>query len=217
MTAHRKVTLPPPDPQPPNSGVGVQPPESGCQAAGRSQAVAGKWIAWNHDQTRVVAMARTRAEAKEAARQAGVPEPVMENVEQTRNFLSDVYAGGGKLSQKLLGEEGELLSASAVGRLVGISPDEVEERRVNGRLIAFAQNGDFAFPSWQFAGEVALSGLEEVLTDLNRHNHHSLAEFRFFLSPNPRLDNETPLAQLRRGMIEEVRRAARAYGEHGAA
>jgi hypothetical protein len=93
----------------------------------------------------------------------------------------------------------------------------VEERRVAGRLIAFPQKGAFMFPSWQFAGAGTLSGLEDVLADLHRHNHHPLADLRFFLSPNLRLDNETPLARLRGGMIDEVRRAARAYGEHGAA
>jgi hypothetical protein len=183
----------------------------------QEQAVAQKWIAWNHDQTRVVARARTCAEAKEAARLAGVPDAVLENVERTRKLLADRYAGGEELCQELLGEEGEPLSASAVGRLMGISPDEVEERRAAGRLIALPQKGAFAFPSWQFAAGGALAGLEDVLADLRLHNHHPLAELRFFLSPNLRLDNATPLARLRGGMIDEVRRAARAYGEHGAA
>ena len=39
----------------------------------------------------------------------------------------------------------------------------------------------------------------------------------FFLSGDPRLNGATPLEELRRGNIEAVRRAASAYGEHGAA
>src|SRR5260370_6048424 len=152
MAANRRTT--------PAIGPSIQPPKDGRQlTTGQDQAVAEKWIAWNHDQTRVVARGRTRAEAKEAARRAGVPEPVLENVEQTRKLLADRYAGGEELCQKLLAAEGELLSASAVGRLVGISADEVEERRVAGRLIAFAQNGAFAFPSCEFGGRGTLSGL----------------------------------------------------------
>jgi hypothetical protein len=210
MAANRRTTA--------GFGPSSQRPKDGRQlTTGQDEAITGKWIAWNHDQTRLVARARTRAEAKEAARRAGVPEPVLENVEQTRKLLADRYAGAEELCQKLLGEEGELLSASAVGRLVGIAADEVEERRVTGRLIAFPRKGAFAFPSWQFAEDGTLSGLEDVLADLHRHNHHPLADLRFFLSPNLRLDNETPLARLRGGMIDEVRRAARAYGEHGAA
>jgi hypothetical protein len=38
----------------------------------------------------------------------------------------------------------------------------------------------------------------------------------FFLSPNTYLDGRTPLAELRRGHVDAVIRAARSYGEHGA-
>ena len=39
----------------------------------------------------------------------------------------------------------------------------------------------------------------------------------FMVSPNARLDGETPLAVLRRGELNNVMRAVEAHGEHGAA
>jgi hypothetical protein len=39
----------------------------------------------------------------------------------------------------------------------------------------------------------------------------------FLVAPNSRLNGDTPLAMIRRGDVEAVLRAARAYGEHGAA
>jgi hypothetical protein len=40
---------------------------------------------------------------------------------------------------------------------------------------------------------------------------------RFFLAKNVRLDGDRPLDRLRRGDVDPVVRAARAFGEHGAA
>lgn len=41
---------------------------------------AGQWIAWNHKQTKIVACGRTFAEAKRAADEAGVSDPLLAKV-----------------------------------------------------------------------------------------------------------------------------------------
>lgn len=41
---------------------------------------AGKWIAWNHEQTRIVASASTVQEVIEAARTAGESDPTFEKI-----------------------------------------------------------------------------------------------------------------------------------------
>jgi Family of unknown function (DUF5678) len=41
---------------------------------------AGKWVAWDHDETRVVASGKTFAEAVEAAERAGEKDPVMQKL-----------------------------------------------------------------------------------------------------------------------------------------
>jgi hypothetical protein len=38
---------------------------------------AGKWIAWDHSMTRIVASGATPAEVLEAAKKAGEPDPVL--------------------------------------------------------------------------------------------------------------------------------------------
>ena len=51
---------------------------------------AGQWIAWDHDQTRIIASGRTFAEVLDAARAAGEPDPLLEKVPR-----SDVRFVGG--------------------------------------------------------------------------------------------------------------------------
>jgi hypothetical protein len=188
------------------------------RTTGRDEAVTGKWLAWNREQTRVVASGQTRAEASKAAREAGEGEPVLENVEETRRAFADLYAQGTDLRQALLDQEGGSLTVREVSRILGTTPEVVEERRAAGSLLALAEKGDvYIYPSWQFTAQGTVPGLEAVLRDLCRHNRHPLAKVRFFLSPNIRLENQRPLHLLRRGMIDDVRRAARTYGEHGAA
>jgi len=182
------------------------------------QVVATDWLAWNQEQTRVVGRGKTRAEAKAEAEKVGETEPVLENVEKTRKSFADLYAEGEGIVQKMLEEQGEPLTAAEVGALLGISDEEVEDRRSRGSLLALSvAGGPFLYPSWQFAKHALLPGFREVLEDLRGHNQHPLAHLRFFLSRNLRLGGETPLTTLRQGRIEEVRQVARAYGEHGAA
>ena len=182
------------------------------------QAVAVNWLAWNQEQTRVVESGKTRAEAEAEAEKAGETEPVLENVQKTRQRFADLYAGGDAVVQTLLEEQGEPLAAGDVAALLGISLEEVDERRSGGCLLALSvAGGRFLYPPWQFAKQKLLPGFREVLEDLRTHNPHPLAQLRFFLSHNHRLGGETPLTKLRQGRVEEVREAARAYGEHGAA
>ena len=45
---------------------------------------AGKWIAWNHGQTRIVASGRTYAEAYDAAVAAGETDPLLAKAPQAK-------------------------------------------------------------------------------------------------------------------------------------
>jgi len=60
-----------------------------------------------------------------------------------------------------------------------------------------------------------LPGFEEALMALETPNPWARAAF--FLARNLYLDGASPIAELRRGHVVAVMRAARAYGEHGAA
>ena len=117
---------------------------------------------------------------------------------------------------EILQREGGTLSADQVATHLGLSRQAVDKRRRAGKLIGLSLGRrGYAYPAWQLGLEGVLPGLEATLTSLNVHDPWMRAAF--FLSGDPRLDGATPLEGLRRGNVEAVRRAASAYGEHGAA
>ena len=118
--------------------------------------------------------------------------------------------------QELLRREGGTLSAEQVAAHLGLSRQAVDKRRRAGRLIGLGvgRHG-YAYPAWQLAPNGVLPGLADALSALSVHDPWMRAAF--FLSGDPRLDGATPLDALRRGNVDAVRRAASAYGEHGAA
>ena len=134
----------------------------------------------------------------------------------TETLLARARERGRSAQEYLLTAEGGTLSESDVAQLLHLSIKQVEEHRRAGRLIGLPSAQDmYAYPVWQFQADGMLPGLEDVLEDLRDHDPWMQAHF--FLSEDIRLNSETPLAELRRGHLEAVRRAARAYGEQCAA
>ena len=131
--------------------------------------------------------------------------------------LTPARLRGLKARDALLAAEGGTLSTEEVGALLHMSRQAVDKRRAAGKLLA-AEIGrrGYLYPAWQFAdGGGVLPGMEEILALLAEHP--PLAKLRFFLSGNLRIDGERPLDRLRHGDLEPVRRAARTFGEQGAA
>ena len=117
--------------------------------------------------------------------------------------------------QDLLAREGGSLGVQEVAKLLRLSRQAVHKRHLAGRLLAIdcGRHG-YVYPAWQFVPEGVLPGLEEVLRALA--DHDSWMQLAFFVSENDALDDETPLAALRRDDLPAVLRAARLYGEHAA-
>lgn len=130
--------------------------------------------------------------------------------------LGPARARGVKARNAILAEEGGTLDPDETAEQLGVSLEELEQRRKEGRLLGveLGQQG-YRYPVWQFIGASMLPGMEEILLLLAEHP--PLAQMRFFLSGNARLRGKRPLDMLRRGLIEQVRRAANAFGEQGAA
>jgi len=136
--------------------------------------------------------------------------------ESTDILLARARERGRNAQAYLLTAERGTLSKDEVAQRLLLSLEEVEERRSTGRLIGLRSEKDsYVYPAWQFDPDGMLPGLEDVLSDLRKHDPWMQAHF--FLSGDLRLNSETPLTELRRGHIEAVRRAARAYGEQCAA
>ncbi len=119
--------------------------------------------------------------------------------------------------QQILEAEGGTMTVSEVAALLGITRQAIEKRRKVGKLIALSLGKrGYAYPRWQFTADGRLlSGLEEVLCDLEEHT--SMAQTIFMLGPTIRLDGQRPLDAIRQGRITDARRAAKSYLEHGAA
>ena len=116
----------------------------------------------------------------------------------------------------LLAAEGGTLSAEEVGKRLRISRQAVDKRRTAGKLLALeVGRRGYLYPAWQFTQAGVLPGMEEILALVAEHP--PLAQVRFFLSGNHRLGGDRPLDRLRRGELEPVKRAARMFGEQGAA
>ena len=108
-----------------------------------------------------------------------------------------------------------------VAEILGVSRQAIAKARVDGRLVAVSPGpGRYVYPSWQFGPSGPLRGLRELRQVLDAREGDVWTLVAFVLAPNSRLDDQTPLSLLRRGQdqdVEAVLRAARAYGEHGAA
>ena len=119
--------------------------------------------------------------------------------------------------RRLAHAEGHPLPGPQVATLLGITRQAIAKARAEGRLVGLPSAGrQYVYPSWQFTESGALAGLREVRQALSG-GEDPWTFTAFMVSPNTRLDGETPLAALRHGSVDDVLRAARAYGEHGAA
>jgi hypothetical protein len=125
-------------------------------------------------------------------------------------------ARGIEARDQLIHAEGGSWPVEEVAKYLGLTRQAVDKRRKANKLIGLAlgRHG-YLYPSWQFSKNGTLPGLEDVLQELRRHD--PWAQVIFMLSPNDRLDGTPPLRALREGRIDDVKRAASLFGEHGAA
>lgn len=123
---------------------------------------------------------------------------------------------GLKRKQQLVEAAGGVLSAQGVADLLGITRQAVDKRRAQNQLVALTQGKrGYGYPWFQFEDGKTLPGLEEVLQELRSFD--PWMQLAFFVNPNDRLNGITPSAALRASNRSDVLRAARSYGEHGAA
>jgi hypothetical protein len=117
--------------------------------------------------------------------------------------------------KELLEAEGGVLGPEQTGNILGIQRQSVDKRRKAGTLLAIELGNRFVYPAWQVEGNRTLPYLEEILAALK--DHDEWRKLSFFLNGNVRLGGKSPIKALREGHHEEVLKAARSLGEHGAA
>jgi hypothetical protein len=136
--------------------------------------------------------------------------------EKGEDPLAAARVRGARQAREILREEGGTVGVGEMGELLGgISAQAVDRRRRKGRLLALpVGKGSYRYPVWQVADGAVIEGFEEVLPSFGVEDPWMRAAF--FLSGDARLGGERPLDRLRQGDIEAVKRAAAAYGVHGA-
>jgi len=122
---------------------------------------------------------------------------------------------GLKRKKQMLEISGGALSSEQVAEVLGISRQAVDNRRSSNQLLALTQGRrGYSYPSFQFADGKTIEGLEGVVARLKSLD--PWMQMVFFTSPNERLGGKTPIEKLKKGLAEEVARAAGGYGEQGA-
>jgi hypothetical protein len=118
--------------------------------------------------------------------------------------------------ERLLTVEGGTLSAEDVANHLRITRQAVNKRRQQRALVGLdAGRHGYLYPAWQFVRNGTIPGLDAVLDALKLHD--PWMQQIFMTSRNTRLGEVSPLERLRDGRLDDVLRAARAFGEHGAA
>jgi len=133
----------------------------------------------------------------------------------TRDPLAEAKLLGQVRRKELLEAEGGVLGPEEVGNLLGIQRQSVDKRRKAGTLLALGVGNRFVYPAWQVESNNVLPHLEEMLMALKSHDEWR--KLSFFVNGNVRLNGKSPLNALRAGEYEEVLKAAKTLGEHGAA
>jgi hypothetical protein len=130
--------------------------------------------------------------------------------------LAKARLRGALAQRELVAADGGALSGAEIATLLGVSRQAVDKRRKAGQLLAVElPRRGYLYPAWQVTDAGVLPGVVEVLAALR--DHDPWAQARFFVTGSTRLGGKRPLDRLRRGDVEAVLRAARAFGEHGSA
>ena len=121
-----------------------------------------------------------------------------------RDPLAKAKLRGLQLKQKLIEAEGGCGNSEEIAEMLGVSRQAINQRRQRGKLIGLSRGkGKNIYPLWQFTDTgKTLSGLEAVLEQLSEVDPWT--QVAFFLNPNLRLENKTPLEMLRIGEVEPV-------------
>lgn len=139
-------------------------------------------------------------------------EPEMQAALRHDDPLGPAWIRGMCTRQALLQAEGGVCSATEMARLLGVTRQRVDHRRRQRTLIGvnLGRRG-YRYPVWQ----MGVAGLDVALQAM--HDFGPWMHLGFMLSHNAVLENETPLAVLRRGDVARVLEAVDLIGEQVAA
>jgi hypothetical protein len=128
--------------------------------------------------------------------------------------LASAKLRGLQAQLQILEAEGGCVSAEEAGALIGIKKAAIYKARTEGRILGLPRGqNQFVFPVWQFTEGRLINGLKQVYAALECSPWMKAS---FMLSPNTRLNDDTPITVLRRGEIDKVVQTCKLLGEHSA-
>lgn len=137
-------------------------------------------------------------------------------VETGDNDWAEELIRGGEIKRELLREAGGAFSAGEVGRLLGITPQAVQQRRMRNRLLAvLLANGEWGFPVCQFTAQGVPAPLPRILATFGSDN--GWVRLSLLLAAHPELGDARLIDLVVRGeRLDEVEAMVRSYGTQGA-
>lgn len=130
---------------------------------------------------------------------------------QTDAAFSAAVERGRRMKDAMLGAEGGVLSPKDAAARLGVSISDLSAQP----LFELERDGEVVYPAFQFGDDGLLPGLARVIGVCRIDDRWM--RVNMMLTGDARLGGRRPIDLLREGRIDEVVRAAGAYGEHGAA
>lgn len=129
--------------------------------------------------------------------------------------ITDAFLRGAERKRELLKAEGGVLTAAQLARHLAITQQGLGKKR-DKRHVFWLEAGDgYVYPAFQIGPDGLLPGIREVLDAFAVDD--PWMRVHFMLTGDFRLGGARPIDALREGRIDDVVKAAAAYGEHGAA
>jgi hypothetical protein len=129
--------------------------------------------------------------------------------------LTEALLRGSEMKREMLKAEGGALSAQQLAAHLGITPQGLGRKRDRDHVFWLDIGEGYVYPAFQIGKNGLLPGIREVLSAFEIDD--PWMRVQFMLTGDRRLGGHRPIDALREGKVEEVVRAASAYGEHGAA
>lgn len=120
---------------------------------------------------------------------------------------------GLKAREEMLHYQGTPWKSNLVADYLKITVQMVSRKRRSGQLLGLSYGKkEYLYPSWQFVDNGVLSGIESVLSTLERELIPDWDKLRFLVCPDERLNSDTPVLALQAGRVTEVLAVAEVYG-----
>jgi hypothetical protein len=129
--------------------------------------------------------------------------------------LTGALLRGAEMKRDMLKAEGGVLSARQLAQHLGITPQGVGRKRERNQVFWLQVGDGYVYPAFQVGTSGLTPGIRDVLDAFQVPD--PWMRVSFMLTGDRRLDDRRPLDLLRQGVVDDVVRAAAAYGEHGAA